>query len=626
MVKEDQTSELSYHHDNKLMMKQVEDPKASEDVEMASEQEDPSTPHQDTQAEDPSVDAVMGLRVTLENLRQQIARAVVAGATQEDLLKLQERAVNIQNCIKFLDEAQAFCVPPPSTNDATFSSDISSRNSHPRLDHLIPSDLPVWQWRGNIWRKDADVHDSVEDLLDTFSLIIESNGLSIDANWSRLVPIKMNRDQRSWFNEVLKGRSLTWSEVRKIIIKTYAAQDVAQELEHMDQLLSLKMGSAESIEAFTDRFQRIRRAAKWDDDIKTASIYKRALPNFLRQEVSRSLLNLGRDQQDSVTKVAAKARMVLSSNLCSEVGNPNRQESAPSKSSTSSLLTSGTEASKYNPKNFSSSSNLLGTIKKHSPVGSMKSKFRCAIHGLANHPTEKCNKYKDLLNKSPSPMNSSLGTTSPSLSFVSVAKNCYRCLGNVPWSKEHAARCPRDKPYHGPSKAIRSVRLDTSRSNGSKPNLTITPQARPQQASSKVSSGDSNLMDVDEEGYPVNYDCKKLTKQNEVFKSTNHSLIVPITIENVNTMALVDSGSSFSSIDTNFVNKYNIAVDRNVSGSVILATSDNVSKRFGTTKFPLSVIYGDNDKNLIHTSHSFEVLPLSLDTEVVIGLDLMHNC
>ncbi|KAG1001484.1 hypothetical protein G6F27_012831 [Rhizopus arrhizus] len=503
MVKEDQISELSYHNDNNLITKQVENFKASEDVEMASEQEDPSTPHQGTQAEDPSVDAVMGLRVTLENLRQQIARAVVAGATQEDLLKLQERAVNIQNCIKFLDEAQAFCVPPhPSTNDATFSSGISSRNPHPRLDHLIPSDLPVWQWRGNVWRKDADIHDSVEDLLDTFSLIIESNGLSVDASWSRLVPIKMNRDQRSWFNEVLKGRSLTWSEVRKIIIKTYAAQDVAQELEHMDQLLSLKMGSAESIEAFTDRFQRIRRAAKWDDDIKTASIYKRALPNFLRQEVSRSLLNLGRDQQDSVTKVAAKARMVLSSNLCSEVGNPSRQESAPSKPSSSSLLASGTEASKYNPKNFNSSSNLLGTRKKHPSVGNLKNKSRCAIHGLANHTTEKCNKYKDLLNKNPSLVNSSLGTTSPSLSFVSAAKNCFRCFENVPWSKEHAARCPRDKPYQGPTKAIRSVRLDTSRSNGNKPSLTITPQARPQQASSKVSSGDSNLMDVDDEGYP----------------------------------------------------------------------------------------------------------------------------
>ncbi|KAG0935660.1 hypothetical protein G6F25_014057 [Rhizopus arrhizus] len=65
---------------------------------------------------------------------------------------------------------------------------------------------------------------------------------------------------------------------------------------------------------------------------------KRALPAVLRQEVSRSLLNLGRDQQDSVAKVAAKARMVLSSNLCSEISPSPRQASVPVKSSSLSLL------------------------------------------------------------------------------------------------------------------------------------------------------------------------------------------------------------------------------------------------------------------------------------------------
>ncbi|KAG0892305.1 hypothetical protein G6F33_014006 [Rhizopus arrhizus] len=149
MANEDQSPNTFTHGETGMFRTNIEETsKVIEDTEVVSEQEDPSTPHQGTQAEDPSVDAVMGLRVTLENLRQQIARAVVAGATQEDLLKLQERAVNIQNCIKFLDEAQAFCVPPhPSTNDATFSSGISSRNPHPRLDHLIPSDLPVWHGR-----------------------------------------------------------------------------------------------------------------------------------------------------------------------------------------------------------------------------------------------------------------------------------------------------------------------------------------------------------------------------------------------------------------------------------------------------------------------------------------------
>jgi hypothetical protein len=120
--------------------------------------------------------------------------------------------------------------------------------------------------------------------LDSFSVIIESNGHNLDNNWARLIPIKMNRDQQSWFNESFKGRNLTWLEVRKIIIKTYAAQDVAQELDHMDRLLSLKMILAESVEAFTDRFQRIRRAAKWEDDIRTATILNELyLPSFAKK-------------------------------------------------------------------------------------------------------------------------------------------------------------------------------------------------------------------------------------------------------------------------------------------------------------------------------------------------------
>ncbi|EIE92209.1 hypothetical protein G6F46_013166 [Rhizopus delemar] len=122
MVKEDQTAKLSSNDDNNLVTKQIEDAKASEDIEMTNGQDALPTSLSSIQFEEPSVDAVMGLRVTLEDLRQQIARAVVAGATQEDLLKLQERAVNIQNCIKFLDEAQAFCIPPlPSVNDAALT-------------------------------------------------------------------------------------------------------------------------------------------------------------------------------------------------------------------------------------------------------------------------------------------------------------------------------------------------------------------------------------------------------------------------------------------------------------------------------------------------------------------------
>lgn len=57
-----------------------------------------------------------------------------------------------------------------------------------------------------------------------------------------------------------------------------------------------------------------------------------------------------------------------------------------------------------------------------------------------------------------------------------------------------------------------------------------------------------------------------------------------------------------------------------MSGSVILGISDSASKRFGTTNNPLDVLYGDNNHNLVHTSHTLEVLSLSLQTDVVIGL------
>ncbi|KAG1363022.1 hypothetical protein G6F60_014093 [Rhizopus arrhizus] len=89
--------------------------------------------------------------------------------------------------------------------------------------------------------------------------------------------------------------------------------------------------------------------------------------------------------------------MVLSSKLCQEAGTANYQDAAPIKASSSSSSSNGTEASKYNPKHSDSSN----TVKQVS-FGSMKNKFCCAIHGIANHPTEKCNKYKVLLNQNSS--------------------------------------------------------------------------------------------------------------------------------------------------------------------------------------------------------------------------------
>ncbi|KAG0732863.1 hypothetical protein G6F62_013837 [Rhizopus arrhizus] len=153
MTEKEQTNESSMINQNAIPSKIVQEiDDVYEDIEMASVERTPIATIESLQIEDNSpADAVTDLRVTLESLRQQIARAVISGASQEDLRKLQERAVSIKNCIIFLDEAQAFCVTPSlSANESIPGPKSSNTTFYPRLDHIIPSDLPLMPV-GPVW-------------------------------------------------------------------------------------------------------------------------------------------------------------------------------------------------------------------------------------------------------------------------------------------------------------------------------------------------------------------------------------------------------------------------------------------------------------------------------------------
>ncbi|KAG1277722.1 hypothetical protein G6F66_012223 [Rhizopus arrhizus] len=149
------------------------------------------------------------------------------------------------------------------------------------------------------------------------------------------------------------------------------------------------MQQNESIEAFTDRFQRIRCAAKWQDDIRTAALFKHALPIVLYKKVSRSLLNLSLNKQDSVCKVFAKARTVISSNICNDeamaAGITKRNIINQSSASPISFM-SGAEKSMHNPKN-ASGPNKQGQSQ-------FKPRSKCLVHVNGNHTTEQCKVLK----------------------------------------------------------------------------------------------------------------------------------------------------------------------------------------------------------------------------------------
>ncbi|KAG0763576.1 hypothetical protein G6F22_018399 [Rhizopus arrhizus] len=124
MADNDQSTQVPSLNEKDNIDKQEETSRVSEDIEMAIVEEAAfTTSNRFELKEGPSVDVVMSLRATLTDLRQQIARAVVTGAPQEELTKLQEQAVNIKNCIQFLDDAQAFCITPSTpVGNVAFSS------------------------------------------------------------------------------------------------------------------------------------------------------------------------------------------------------------------------------------------------------------------------------------------------------------------------------------------------------------------------------------------------------------------------------------------------------------------------------------------------------------------------
>ncbi|SAL96765.1 hypothetical protein, partial, partial [Absidia glauca] len=93
---------------------------------------------------------------------------------------------------------------------------------------------------------------------------------------------------------------------------------------------------------------------------------------------------------------------------------------------------------------------------------------------------------------------------------------------------------------------------------------------------------------------------------------------VPIIIENLRVIALVDGGANFSSLDQNFCISNKIQIEYHPHPVPIgLADSDATGYIYGTTK-PLTVYYGSKTYKV-----SFDVMNLAMRRSVVIGSDLM---
>ncbi|RCH78378.1 hypothetical protein CU097_000454, partial [Rhizopus azygosporus] len=137
---------------------------------------------------------------------------------------------------------------------------------------VVPSGLPLLQLKGEIiWEKEAKCYDSAYDFCQKFETVLKAHALNLDSEWERLLPMCLNTEQVSWFQEELQDRLYTWEEARAKV--TDAFDTPFRKFLLMAEVGRMEQGEYEPIREYTYRFQKLRREAGVPDGTQLAVTY-----------------------------------------------------------------------------------------------------------------------------------------------------------------------------------------------------------------------------------------------------------------------------------------------------------------------------------------------------------------
>ncbi|KAI8987935.1 hypothetical protein BDF20DRAFT_998478 [Mycotypha africana] len=143
----------------------------------------------DVTLEDVSIDT---LRFRLKQVSNGIAHGILYNFAPEAMETLEAESERLVRCIRYMEEVQRLHSPAPLLAHQHHQSDATN-------DSRIPMDLPYWQWNGlgNKWHPESIMYETIEDVLEIFEMQVNAASLNLDIHWQRLMPLRMNRDQRS---------------------------------------------------------------------------------------------------------------------------------------------------------------------------------------------------------------------------------------------------------------------------------------------------------------------------------------------------------------------------------------------------------------------------------------------
>lgn len=444
---------------------------------------------------------------------------------------------------------------------------------------LVPGNLPFLQLRtdSHLVKPHREVFDSVYDFCQEFTTVLEAHSLSLDDSWERLLPTCLNKEEKSWFEDKLKGKALKWKEAESLLLDHYDTP--FRKFLNMGRVWCMKQAKGESARSFGAKFQKFRRQASLDDGVQLVLCFWWNL----RPEVREACL------------------IPLSANYGSKM--PSKIEDiislvSATTSDSAVLLDNPGETRNTSAWNSYALSNGAGV--GASSVGH-KGKKR-AFSGDSGTKVQK----KSVWN------------------FKQAMKEnlCFSCKS--PWEKGHS--CP-EREKHTMTKVSRmAVRSSVA-------GATSGSSRGGEDCSSSVVSLDENIDALAMMALDCKYNQKDMVIKKD-FKNMSANITFPLLANNsVRTISLLDCGATFSSVDKNFclekkipisyithINKKFIDKNNVHKYFIRLADSNTYIKRIGTSTISVTC----NGKTI---KRDFEVMNLtnSHEYDFSIGTDYMSS-
>jgi hypothetical protein len=469
---------------------------------------------------------------------------------------------------KYLDAKETFAIfksiqePVKMQDDKKFS--------------LVPSSLPFLQLKTDIvvYKKNLEIFDSVYDFCTQFQTVLEAHSLNMDDHWERLLPMSLNKEERSWFDEKLRNKSLSWFQARNKILDHFDTP--YRKFLLMVKVWTLKQQSGESTRVYAAKFQNLRRQADLQDGLQLVLCFWCSLRESVRRVASVAVSSQYGSKLPM--KIEAMIDLVIASTNDTDLF---------STSSGSSSGSPGFSGDKGNNERFS---------RKRSS------------HSFS--PANKDYNMSDKAYPSSSYSSSSSGSSK---------RPCVYCKQT--WFQGH--RC---KEFFESSNKKPKVSRMARRSE--------TPDVTDED--SNMEDGENDDDENQHRLAALALECKSNIKKDKTItrenKEVTNNITFPILINNSFRMtALLDCGAGFSSVDLKFCkeNKIDINYIQHINKNLVnknncykyfikLADNDVYTKRIGTCTLTVSC----NNKTL---KKEFEVMNLNDDNEfaISIGTDYM---